>query len=57
MGHSLLFDWFARAEGRFWMVSVSYAGAMYAIEITMTVLLLISITGDDAEIAAEKVPN
>jgi hypothetical protein len=44
MGHSLLFAWFTRLHGTIEPVHVSYGPAMYAIEIIMCVLLLISIS-------------
>jgi hypothetical protein len=43
MGHSTLFDWFA-STGRT-LRTVSYGPAMYAIEIVMSVLLLVSVNG------------
>lgn len=44
MGHSLLFAWFTRLDGTFEPVHVTYGPAMYAIEIIMCVLVLISIS-------------
>jgi hypothetical protein len=44
MGHDLLFDWFSRSGSTLRMQSVSYGPAMYAIEIVMSVLLLMSVS-------------
>jgi hypothetical protein len=44
MGHSLLFEWFTRSDGTLRMLRVSYAPAIYAVEIVMSVLLLISVS-------------
>jgi hypothetical protein len=44
MGHSLLFAWFTRSDGTLQTQSVSYAPAMYAIEIVLSVLVLLSVS-------------
>jgi hypothetical protein len=44
MGHELLFAWFTRSDGTLRTLSVSYAPAMYAVEIVLSVLLLISVS-------------
>jgi hypothetical protein len=45
MGHWTLFDWFTRSAGTLTAVKVSYAPAMYATEIVMSTLLLLSVMG------------
>jgi hypothetical protein len=46
MGHFNLFDWFVRSAGdTLTKLNVTYAPAMYAIEIVMSALLLISVIG------------
>jgi hypothetical protein len=44
MGHDLLFAWFTRSDGTLRTLSVSYAPAMYLVEIVPSVLLLISVS-------------
>jgi len=44
MGHDLLFQWFIRSGIAIQILKVSYAPAMYAIEIVMSALLLISVS-------------
>ena len=44
MGHSLLFHWFTRSDGTLRTLSVTYAPAMYAVEIVLSILLLISVS-------------
>jgi hypothetical protein len=44
MGHDLLFHWFVRSGSTLQMLKVGYAPAIYAIEIVMSVLLLISVS-------------
>src|SRR5215470_10110117 len=44
MGHDSLFHWFIRTGGTLKILKVSYAPAMYAIEIVMSGLLLISVS-------------
>jgi hypothetical protein len=44
MGHDLLFAWFTRSDGTLRTLRVSYAPAIYAVEIVLSVLLLISVS-------------
>ena len=44
MGHDSLFHWFLRSGSTLTLLKVSYAPAMYAIEIVMSGLLLISVS-------------
>ena len=44
MGHDSLFHWFLRSGSTLPLLKVSYAPAMYAIEIVMSGLLLISVS-------------
>jgi hypothetical protein len=46
MGHSLLFSWFTRIDRTLKTIHVSYAIAVYALEIVMSALLLIAIRDD-----------
>jgi hypothetical protein len=45
MGRWTLFDWFTRSAGTLTPVKVTYAPAMYAIEIVMSMLLLTAVIG------------
>ena len=45
MGHWSLFHWFTRSAGTLTAVTVTYAFAMYAIEVVMSMLLLIAVIG------------
>jgi hypothetical protein len=45
MGHWSLFHWFSRSAGTLTAMNVSYGPAMYAIEVVVSMLLLISVIG------------
>lgn len=50
IGHDLLFPWFTHLDGKLREVKVDYGPAMYALPVTMSLLLLLSI--DDARTAS-----
>jgi hypothetical protein len=50
MAHHSLFDWFTHSDGRLALLKISYGPAMYALEISMALLLLIAARGEDLDL-------